>query len=1128
MMSRLLRAGAILAAATVYADTTNAEPARYEVGPAPAWVQSTPTRGDVPPESGTPGSAGGAEYLLSDSQVRVDDGWSQYGHLMLRITNTSGVSDNSNININFDPELDHLTVHAITLRRKGETIDELAKGRVEVLQRESGLEQGILDGRQTFHVLMSDVRVGDTIDYSYTLEHRQPLWGNRYFGRQTTQWEEPVQRSRLRVVLHSNAPIFVKQPPAVQPSKTDDGTWQSLEWNWHDLAGLPSGEEDTPSWYEQFPAIQLSQFASWKEIVDASVPMYSHQGAAEPELTAFEKQLSSSAHSQAARALAVIKFVQEEVRYTGLELGSGAYRPTPPVEVFRRRYGDCKDKVLLAVTMLRDLGIDAVPALVSTRWDSHLHEQLPSPGDFNHVVAKLRIDSKTYWIDLTSTGHGGDLSEIVQADFGEALVIAPGVSAPEAMPRVRPKYPLVAATAEFDMRAGYDKEASFTVKTVYRGYRADGMRRELRRTTAEEMGSSYLNFYKKQYSSIRAVGAPQVTDDIRHNELTVVESYRIEHLFEKRDDGAKHFEVNAEIIDEHLGKIRTPARKVPLLLEDPVDSTERIRIRCPEKFPVKDDVVKVETPYFQYDSRVSHSGNDVVLDYHYRTLTDTVPVEALQEFIAKRSAAYQDTEFDFNQEPDEQTDSKQLADAIELLDRASKLAQANQPTKADEVMKTLLGSAGFSSMNTEQQHIAVYFAAALAFDAGDSQRALQLTRRASQMKGATADDWSLRLSAAIRAGDKTEAASSLAVVAERWPEKLKDLDLRLIGHTVFEAPKTGPVRQQLLTALFNANFTPEDGDFSREWADLALLQLNDGDTVAARKTFANVKDPYVLISALSDNRFEPVRDAVATNIPAAMEQQIAEARKAIAARPNKLSPVVRLTGLLIATHRYPEALQVADDAVKKMSGPTGAKVYDDSGRYRVWLLDARSRALCALGRWDEGTAQLMSARFLPESGNANVSQTINLASLYNDMAKPKEAKQTLVDLTPEGASAYGFMQVAIERLSSADQLGDAAEVEKQLGFLREHREDSVATLQRGLISANRQDEAAQLLISRLQDPDQRKDALMEVQKFNLPPLPKRAAQWHKRWNAMVARPDVVEAIKKVGVVSEWPLAPGGY
>lgn len=1127
MFTNVFRAGAMLAVASVYAVTAGAEPAHYEVGPAPAWVQNGPARSDSRPAAGPATATGGTEYLLNDLQIRVDDGWTEYSHIILRITNASGVSDDSNINISFDPELDRLTVQSVTLRRAGETINELAKGRVEVLQRESGLEEGILNGQQTFHVLMSDVRVGDTLDYSFTLVHHESLWGNRFFGRYLVQFAEPLQHQRLRILLHSQAPIFLKNPAQTQPVETDDGTWKTLEWDSHDVAALPS-EKEAPVWYEQHPAVEISQFASWKELVDTSLPLYSRPGPPEPELTAFEKQLTASAHSDAARALAVIRFVQEEVRYTGLELGSGAYRPTPPLEVFRRRYGDCKDKVLLAVTMLRDLGIDAVPALVSTRWDNHLHEKLPSPGDFDHVVARIRVDSKTYWIDLTSTAQGGDLPERTQADFGEALVIASGTSAPEPMPRTRPRSPLVAANGELDARAGWDKEAIFTVSTLYRGYRADGMRRELRRSTPEELGASYLNFYKKQYSGIRSAAAPQVVDDTHRNELTVNESYRIEHLLETKASGEKHFSVNAEIIDEHLGHIATPARKIPLGLEFPVDSTQRIRIRCPEKFPVKDDVVKIETAFFQYDSRVSHSGNDVVLEYHYRTLTDVVPVEALQGFLAKRSDAYGDTEFGFTLAADDKTDEKQLADALELLQRAGKLAQANQAAKADEALKTLLASDSFHALNAEQQHVAVYFAAAVAYDQGDVDRALELTRRAAEMKQATAEDWSLRVSAALRAHNAAEAATSLTVVAERWPQKLNDLDTRLIGRTVHDAPQAGPGRQQLLTALFNSNFTPEDYDTSRWWRDLALLQLKDGDAGAARKTFARVKDPYVLIAALADNRFEPVRTGNAIDIPAAIEREIHAAREAVVARPHKLLPVIRLADLLIRSLRYAEALQVADDTIKTMSGPTGPKVYDDYRTYRVWLLDARSRALCGLGRFDEAAQQLASARLQPEGGGANVSQTINLASLYNDMGKPQEATRTLADLSGENASAYGSMQVALERLASADQTGDSAQTETQLGFLREHRDDSVATYQRALISANRPDDAAKLLISRLQDPDLRLEALMEIQKYKQPPLPKRAEQWRKRWKALLSRPDVVEAVGKVGVVSEYPLTPQPY
>src|SRR3569832_628797 len=107
-----------------------------------------------------------------------------------------------------------------------------------------------------------------------------------------------------------------------------------------------------------------------------------------------------------------------------------------------------------------------------------------------------------------------------------------------------------------------------------------------------------------------------------------------------------------------------------------------------------------------------------------------------------------------------------------MLERASKLFQANKSAETDEVLKTLLASEGFSHMNAEQQHVSVNFATAAAFDVGDFKRALELTRRAAAMKSTNADDWNLQLSAAIRAGDKTEAASSLTALAERWPEKL--------------------------------------------------------------------------------------------------------------------------------------------------------------------------------------------------------------------------------------------------------------------------------------------------------------------------------------------------------------------
>jgi transglutaminase-like putative cysteine protease/tetratricopeptide (TPR) repeat protein len=1060
--------------------------------------------------------------VLNDLQFRLDDGWSEYSHYVMRATNAAGVSEISQVKIDFDPELDRLFLHAVALRRGNETIDELQHGRIEVLQRESGLENGILDGWKTFHLVMSDVRIGDSIDYSFTIEHRDPSWGNRFFGRILTQWSDPVSRSRVRILTRTQAPIYLRYPQHQEPTRADDGAWQTLEWNATDIPGIAQ-QKGTPSWYEQYPVIQVSQFGSWKELVDAALPLYALPAAPSQQLAAVEKRLSSSARSDPERALAVVRFVQEEIRYTGLELGSGAYRPTPPSEVLKRRYGDCKDKTLLAVALLRDLGIDAAAALVSPRWRGHLHELQPSPGDFTHAITRMRIGSRTYWIDMTDTAQGGELDSFVQADFGEALVIAPGVSALEEIPGQRASSPLVSSNVEFDLRAGLDKEASLTVTTVYRGAEADDLRGGLRSQTVAQLGTSYLNYYKGRYASIRALSDPHVADDFRANEITVTEAYRIDRPFEPDDSGKRHFEVEAEIINEHLRSPSTPMRTLPLALESTVDSSERIRVKLPEVFPVKEETVKIAASGFHYESRTSRDGNDVVLDYSYRTLSDSVPPEAMEEFLRKRAQAQNDTYFRFTKNADEKHQpSAKVAEAAELLLRAARLAQGGQVEKSDDVLKQLFSSEGFQSLTAEQQHAALVLAGAVAL-VSDPERSLGLLTRASGMDKATSADWMLRLQAATQAQNRADATLSLITLAQSWPQALSDIDSTLVARTVASTPNADPSRYKLLSALFEAKYEAENLDPSGWWRDLALLQLQHGEQPAAAKSLASLTDAYTLIGVRADNRFAPIRGSASLDISVAVERQIQAARERVKGHPAKLQPLLQLLDLLVQSLHFDEALQIADEAISATIGPKGSKVYDDYPRVGVWLLNSRSRALQGLGRWDEAVTQLQAASRLPEGGNANVSQVINLAELYNDLGKPTEARAMLAGLS-ENLSPYGHMAATDERLRSAVQLGDVAEAERQLDFLREHRDDSLKGYQRALVSMNRLDEAARLLISRLQNPDQRLDALMEVQQYQeYRSSPMRLVEWNRRWQDLCARSDVRSAITKVGKIGAYPL-----
>jgi hypothetical protein len=122
-------------------------------------------------------------------------------------------------------------------------------------------------------------------------------------------------------------------------------------------------------------------------------------------------------------------------------------------------------------------------------------------------------------------------------------------------------------------------------------------------------------------------------------------------------------------------------------------------------------------------------------------------------------------------------------------------------------------------------------------------------------------------------------------------------------------------------------------------------------------------------------------------------------------------------------------------------------------------------------------------------------------------------------------SPYGEMQVQRVLLRVALTNKDSNATRAALDHMRKHRSASPATFEDALLDANRLDEAASLLISRLKDPLLRRDALLDVQDYQkFVPLPaNRVLQ--ERWRTLRARADVQAAVAEVGHIESVPLAP---
>ncbi|MFA6540774.1 MAG: DUF3857 domain-containing protein [Bacteroidota bacterium] len=118
-------------------------------------------------------------------------------------------------------------------------------------------------------------------------------------------------------------------------------------------------------------------------------------------ISRFALQLTEGCVSDSEKIKSVYNYTRR-LRYVAVQLGLSGLRPSAPEEVLGQHYGDCKNKSILCIALLKSLGIDAHPVLVETATTGRFDEFFPS-WNFNHMIVKAADrNGKVYWMDPTS------------------------------------------------------------------------------------------------------------------------------------------------------------------------------------------------------------------------------------------------------------------------------------------------------------------------------------------------------------------------------------------------------------------------------------------------------------------------------------------------------------------------------------------------------------------------------------------------------------------------------------------------------------------------------------------------------------------------------------------------------
>jgi transglutaminase-like putative cysteine protease len=589
----------------------------YRIGPTPPWVRIHQANPAAPSQA-----TAGWEYVLSDRQELVGpSAIDRYWHMAYRVLDERAVKENSQLEITFDSSYQQLILHSARVVRGGRAIDQLNPAQIHVAQRETQLEYQIFDGSLSVVVLLEDVRRGDVIEYSFTRRGSNPVFRGHFMSRFRVQDDVPIHQQYFRLLWQRDRPPHIRTHHTdLTPAITVRGSVREYEWSQERIPAF-AVEQDLPEWFDPFPAVQVSDFAAWRDVAAWGDSLFP-PGDLPAALRDLVARIAASSETPERRVVQALRFVQDEIRYMGVEIGVNSHLPYSPAVVTRRRYGDCKDKTLLLITLLRALDITARPALVSTAYRDHVGDFHPTAGVFDHAIVQVDLDGTEYWVDPSALYERGNLGDLA-ASYGVALVLGGRSDSLVPMRVPRGADPLTDIVVSFDIGA-VGESTAMRVETRYVGSAANAMRSSIRGNSSDELQQTYSEYYAKLYPSIRSEEAPVIEDDEAGNVLRVTERYTIQDFWV--GDSSTGYGARFEPLELYgaIPSATAAERRMPLAVNHPAHMRYTINAHIKEGWSIRPEHKRFATTAARFSYAAKAAGTVLTLSYEYETLADHV------------------------------------------------------------------------------------------------------------------------------------------------------------------------------------------------------------------------------------------------------------------------------------------------------------------------------------------------------------------------------------------------------------------------------------------------------------------------------------------------------------------------
>ncbi|WP_395699412.1 DUF3857 domain-containing protein [Aquabacterium sp.] len=503
--------------------------AGFQIAPVPDWVQPVPVDASIALPSAP------VQVLVIDHQTRLGPaGAQQFLRSVRQINEPSGLVEASQLQVSFDPQYQQLVLHQVTVWRGDQRIDKLERRHVRLYQRETQLERLMLDGRMTASIVLDDVRVGDRIEWSLSVIGINPVFDGRFVDVDLAAGRGgPLGLYRYRLLAPEGRSIQHRFADGAFEVQTGlQGGLRETVFTRRNVAQFVH-DPQAPPWLWLADALQLSEFADWADVARWAEALFKDALRSDGEVLARAAEIRERAATPAERLRLALDLVQTEVRYFGIEIGASSHRPAPAARVLQQRFGDCKDKVALLVSLLRALDIDATPVLVSNGLRRGAAQMLPSPLAFDHAIARVQLEGQTLWLDGTRSQQTGPAALRQSHGLGEGLPASAATSALAPLPGTDDELRVDGVDT---LRFGkLGEPGSLQARHVFHGEMAEFLRSVLASRPREEFDRQISADYLRIYNGAQLDGPVEVAPDNEHNAVAVTVRLKLPNYWRLND-----------------------------------------------------------------------------------------------------------------------------------------------------------------------------------------------------------------------------------------------------------------------------------------------------------------------------------------------------------------------------------------------------------------------------------------------------------------------------------------------------------------------------------------------------------------------------------------------------------------